>query len=167
MVRVKAEPLTAGAWAPFGWLPVEDTDPSDRLHQLEFKWQDVHVNVITHRSSEVVEHNGLFHCGDMYRHDTHTQALLVLDAPAVVAVAPASTSFDEALDAASIRAFTLQPLNSIVLHPGTWHWGPFPLGRDVVRLFNVQGYRYLEDNASVSLDERGFDVDIELCLGEP
>lgn len=162
MVRVKAEPLSASGWAPFGWLPVEDTDPSDRIHQLEFEWQDAHVNVITHRSSEVVQHDGLIHCAEMYRHDTHTQALLVLDAPAVVAVAPASTRFNGALDVSSIRAFTIQPLDSVVLHRGTWHWGPFPVRGDAVRLFNVQGYRYLEDNERVSLDDLGLDVDVEL-----
>ena len=39
-----------------------------------------------------------------------------------------------------------------MLHQGTWHWGPFPI-RDAssVRLLNVQGRRYAEDNASVDL----------------
>jgi ureidoglycolate hydrolase len=162
MVRVKAEPLSAVGWAPFGWLPVEDTDPSDRLNRLAFEWQDVHVNVIAHLASEVVQHDRLVHCAEMYRHDTHTQALLVLDSPAVIAVAPASTRFEDAQDVASIRAFILQPLDSVVLHRGTWHWGPFPVGGDSVRLFNVQGQRYLEDNSCVSLDDRRFDVEVEL-----
>jgi hypothetical protein len=34
---------------------------------------------------------------------------------------------------------------------GTWHWGPFPLGDEPVRLLNVQGRRYAEDNDSVDI----------------
>ena len=41
-----------------------------------------------------------------------------------------------------------------VLHRGTWHWGPFPLGDEPVLLFNVQGLGYARDNDSVSLPER-------------
>ena len=37
---------------------------------------------------------------------------------------------------------------------GTWHWGPFPVGPEAVRMFNVQGKRYAEDNASVDLAAR-------------
>ncbi len=43
----------------------------------------------------------------------------------------------------------------MVLHRGTWHWGPFPLGDEPVLLFNVQGLGYAQDNASADLGERG------------
>ena len=46
--QITPVPLTADAWAPFGWLPVPDTDPRDGDHRLEFEWQDVHVNRIGH-----------------------------------------------------------------------------------------------------------------------
>ena len=39
----------------------------------------------------------------------------------------------------------------LVLHRATWHWGPFPLGDEPVRLLNVQGLRYAEDNDSVDI----------------
>ena len=46
----------------------------------------------------------------------------------------------------------LEPGETVVLHRGTWHWGPFPIrGAASVRLLNVQGRRYAEDNASVDL----------------
>ena len=48
----------------------------------------------------------------------------------------------------------------MVLHRGTWHWGPYPVGADSVRLFNVQGLRYREDNDSIDLDALGAPVDI-------
>jgi ureidoglycolate hydrolase len=51
-----------------------------------------------------------------------------------------------------VRAFVLQPGETIVLHRGTWHWGPFPIGAATsVRLLNVQGRRYADDNASIDL----------------
>jgi hypothetical protein len=53
-------------------------------------------------------------------------------------------------------------LEPVVLHKGTWHWGPFPVAADAVRLFNVQGLRYAEDNACVDLASRGLEVDVVL-----
>jgi hypothetical protein len=53
-----------------------------------------------------------------------------------------------------VRAFRLRPLDRFALHRGTWHWGPFPVGTEPVQMFNVQGKRYAEDNASVDLAER-------------
>ena len=88
----------------------------------------------------------------MYRHETHTQVLSPLDAASVVAVAPATTTFSDTADLEAIRAFVLVPGETVVLHQGTWHWGPFPIrGARSVRLLNVQGRRYAEDNASVDL----------------
>ena len=78
----------------------------------------------------------------MYRHDSHTQALMPLNVDAIVAVAPADTDFSIGADLDQIRAFLLHPLDCFVLHQGTWHWGPFPLGPEPVRLLNVQGRGY-------------------------
>jgi hypothetical protein len=48
----------------------------------------------------------------------------------------------------------------VVLHRGTWHWGPYPLAAEAVRLFNVQGLRYREDNESVDLEAIEASVDV-------
>jgi ureidoglycolate hydrolase len=153
IVTLVAEPVTADAFTPFGWLPVADTDPADRVdgRTLTFEWADPHLNTIGHTFDEVEHTDGGTLCARMYRHDTHTQALMPLNVDAVVAVAPAGVDFSrpERLDA--VRAFLLHPLDCIVLHRGTWHWGPFPLGPEPVRLLNVQGRGYLDDNASVDL----------------
>ena len=46
-----------------------------------------------------------------------------------------------------------------MLHRGTWHWGPFPVGgATTVRLLNVQGLRYREDNADADLG--AYDVEV-------
>jgi ureidoglycolate hydrolase len=159
---VIAGPLTEDTWAPFGWLPVADTDPRDGDHRMTFEWGDVHVNLIGHGRSEVPETGNGLRCEMLYRHDTHTQSVMPLNVPAVIVVAPADIEFADERDAELIRAFRIEPLESLVLHRGTWHWGPFPIQGDEVRLFNVQGLRYAEDNRSVDLAAKDLSVDVVL-----
>ena len=155
MIPRRAGALTAEAFAPFGWLPVADTDPRDGDARLHFEWADPHLNVIAHASDEV-DHapSGDPLCAILYRHATHTQALMSLNVHAVVVVAPADATFESSRDLDLVRAFRVAPLAAFVLHRGTWHWGPFPLGTEAVQLLNVQGLGYARDNASVSLPER-------------
>ena len=155
--------ISAPEWAPFGWLPVEDTDPADGSHRLEFEWADPHVNIIGHSRDEVPTIDGGLRCNMMYRHLTHTQTLMPIDVECVVAVAPPGTEFAGPADLRLVRAFVLEPLESLVLHRGTWHWGPFPTRTDQVRLFNVQGLRYSEDNDMVDLAARGMPIDVAIA----
>jgi ureidoglycolate hydrolase len=141
---------------------VADTDPREGEHRLSFAWDDVHVNLIGHARAEVPETGDGLRCQMLFRHDTHTQTVMSLDVAAVIAVAPATQDFSAGADADSIRAFRLEPLQPVVLHKGTWHWGPFPVDAEWVRLFNVQGLRYAEDNACVDLAARGLDVEVVL-----
>jgi ureidoglycolate hydrolase len=164
MVQLTAQPVTADAWAPFGWLPRADTDPDDGKDTLHFEWADPHLNVIAHASDEVEHTPAGAICAVMYRHDTHTQALMSINCDAIVAVAPASVDFSDAAHLDTIRAFLVHPLDVFVLHQGTWHWGPFPLGQDPVRLLNVQGLRYAEDNRSVDLAQTAGAV-VEVVAG--
>jgi len=79
---------------------------------------------------------------------------------AVLAVAPPSVGLTSPADVELIRAFVLEPLESIVLYRGTWHWGPFPVSADEVHLFNVQGLRYAEDNDRADIEALGTPVDV-------
>jgi ureidoglycolate hydrolase len=160
--QVKAAPLTLQAWEPFGWLPVPDVDAAAGHHRLEFEWHDVHVNLIAHHLEEITRSGVLLRCDQMFHHWTHTQALLVLNCDAVIAVAPAAVTFAEMMDLLEIKAFTLKPLQSLVLSRGTWHWGPFPLDSPTVQLYNVQGFRYAEDNESYSFLDHSTVVDINV-----
>jgi ureidoglycolate hydrolase len=151
-VPVSTMPLAGAAFAPFGWLPVADTDPDDGRQTLHFEWADPHLNVIAHYPDEIERSAaGSPLCATLYRHATHTQALMVLNVDAVVAVAPADVTFSSPADLETVRTFRLRPQDVFVLHRGTWHWGPFPLGPEPVGLLNVQGLRYADDNASVDL----------------
>ena len=152
---VRTQTLTASAWAPFGWLPLPDTDPGDGEHTLHFEWDDAHLNTIEHTTDEVDATPDGLRCAVMYHHLTHTQVLTPLDATSVIAVAPPGTTFGAPADLDTIHAFVLEPGQTIVLHRGTWHWGPFPIrGATSVRMLNVQGRRYAQDNASVDLTAR-------------
>src|SRR5277367_3309618 len=106
------EPLTETEWSPFGWLPVADVDPRDGKETMTFEWADAHVNLIGHTLTEVpVTPTGL-RCEMLFRHDTHTQALMPLNVPAVIVVAPAAVEFTEDEEATTIRAFRIEPLES-------------------------------------------------------
>ncbi len=129
-ITIDAEPFAPDAWGEFGWVPVPDSDPTDGIHSLEFSWEDAHLNYISHGPDEVERVDGMFVVNRLYHHDMHTQALMP-----------------------SVRAFVLRPLDCIVLHRGTWHYGPFPLGDDPVQMLNLQGRRYEEDSAFVDLDD--------------
>jgi len=157
---IRPLPLDASTWSPFGWLPVADTDPADGTHRLAFDWDDVHVNRIRHRRDEVPAVDRGLRCQMLFRHATHTQVLMPLDTMAVVAVAPADLALDTVSDLADVTAFVLRPLEAVVLHRGTWHWGPFPVAAASVDLFNVQGHRYLEDNQRVDLEGPGIIVEV-------
>jgi ureidoglycolate hydrolase len=156
---IEAVPVTPSGWAPFGWIPVPDVDPTDGEHTLRYEWDDAHLNTIEHTTDEVDATEHGLRCAVMYRHETHTQVLTPLDAASVIAVAPADTTFTDAADVDTIRAFVVEPGETVVLHQGTWHWGPFPIrGASSVRLLNVQGRRYAEDNASVDLSDSTIEV---------
>lgn len=163
--RLRPGPLSADGWAPFGWLPLPDTDPLDGARTLEFAWGDPHVNVIAHHLDELEEADGGLACRELFRHDTHTQVLMPLDRAAVMVVAPPDDPLETPADGARMRAFLLRPLEAVVLGRGTWHWGPYPVLGPSVRLFNVQGRRYREDNARVDLKARGLGVDV--VAGDP
>ena len=103
--QIHPVPLTRDEWAPFGWLPVADTDPSDGDHRLEFAWQDVHVNRIGHRRDEVPSVAGGLRCEVLFRHATHTQVVMPLDVTAVVVVAPAEVAMRSSEDVDEVKAF--------------------------------------------------------------
>src|SRR5262249_30243906 len=104
-------------------------------------------------------------CELLNRHDTHTQVLMPVDADAYVVVAPAAVDFSDPVHLERVHAFRVPRYACFALHRGTWHWGPYPLDRaGSVRLLNVQGSRYREDNGIAWLArDRG--VVFEVMLG--
>ncbi len=157
---IRAQPFTPVGWAEFGWTPVPDTDERDGQSRLHFEWADAHLNLIGHDREEVPYTDDGVVCQMLFRHLTHTQALLILNVPAVMVVARPGAQFGCAADAGQLHAFLLRPLDSFVLHRGTWHWGPFPVSGQRVDMYNIQGLRYAEDNDCARLDQVGASVQV-------
>ena len=163
-VVIEVETLERDAFEPFGWLPAPEGDENDQRHALAFEWADAHLNYISHSADEVRRVPDGAVVERLYRHATHTQGLMPANAEAVLVVAPAAADFSTEADVRALRAFLLHPLDMVVLHRGTWHWGPFPTGADPVRLLNLQGRRYQEDNQSV---EPGAALGVQIAVAMP
>jgi ureidoglycolate hydrolase len=136
---------TRESFAPFGTLPPEEGDGNPTA-DLEFLWNDGSVNFIGHTLDELEVRDGRLRCELLNRHDTHTQTLMPMSGAAVVVVAPANLDFSEPAHFDAVRAFALPRHSCVHLHRGTWHWGPYPVGADQLRIFNVQGRGYANDN---------------------
>jgi ureidoglycolate hydrolase len=161
-ITVKAEPISVAAWEPFGQIPVDETEPVDPVH-LEFKLADPHCNFIFHSHDEVPRTPAGLICDHLNRHDTATQTLMPMNRDAVVVVAPAAVDFSSAEHLATIRAFLLRRYEIANLAIGTWHWGPFPVAPGQVRLLNVQGKGFPNDNLVAHL-ARDLGTVVEVAL---
>jgi ureidoglycolate hydrolase len=157
---IEVEPFDDSAWAAYGWVPVRDTDSRDGDFRLRYEWDDAHLNIIGHSLEEVTKTEKGLRCDELFHHQTHTQALMAINCDCVIVVAPADTTFDSPEDLDRIHAYLLQPLQPVVLHQATWHWGPYPFDDEPVSLLNVQGLRYAEDNGRTDLAGLGMSVEI-------
>ncbi len=141
-------PVTADAFARFGVLPPDEGD-GRATADLEFTRADGWVNYIGHTLAEIDVVDGAFRCDLMNRHDTHTQTLMPMSGDALIVVAPADVDFSEDAHFDTVAAFFLPQHTCVHLNRGTWHWGPYPVGSDTLRIFNIQGRGYPTDNAVV------------------
>jgi ureidoglycolate hydrolase len=149
IVRIDPVPLTADAFAPFGVLPGDEGVAPTA--DLEFQLDDGWVNYIGHTLDEVEVVDGALRCDVLNRHDTHTQTLMPVSGDAVVVVAPAGVPMTTRDHLSSVRAFLVRRYECVHLHRGTWHWGPYPLGAASLRIFNIQGRGYVNDNGIAAL----------------
>lgn len=160
-LRLQLDTVTHESWEPFGSIPSDEGSSHDRS-DLEFLWDDGHVNFIGHTNDEIgFSSDGAARCELLNRHDTHTQTLMPVDGDAYVVVAPAACDFSEAAHFDAIRAFRLPQYGVVHLARGTWHWGPYPIGQPSLRIFNVQGRGYTRDNGIVWL-ARDHDTVVEV-----
>jgi hypothetical protein len=141
---------TGESFAGYGVLPPDEGDGRPTA-DLEFLLDDGWVNYIGHTLDEIEVRDGRLRCELLNRHDTHTQTLMPMSGDAVVVVAPAAVDFSRPEHFDTVRAFALPQYTCVHLHRGTWHWGPYPVGADHVRVFNIQGRGYPNDNGVVAL----------------
>ena len=162
MKTVTLEPIAATieSFAPDGARPPAEGDGKPTA-DLEFLLNDGWVNFIGHTLEEIEHDDGRLRCDLLNRHDTHTQTLMPMSGPAIVVVAPPAADFSQPAHFDAVRAFALPVHTCVHLHRGTWHWGPYPVGTDSVRIFNIQGRGYPNDNGIVWL-ARDHDVVYEV-----
>jgi ureidoglycolate hydrolase len=163
-IELVTEPLSAASFAPFGVLPPDEGDGRPTA-DLEFLQHDGWVNYIEHTLDEITASTDGYRCELLNRHDTHTQTLMPVSGPAVIVVAPSGVDFTNAGDFDTVHAFALPVLSCVHLHRGTWHWGPYPLGAAEVRIFNIQGRGYPNDNGVVHfVRDHGLAYDVKSTL---
>ena len=122
---MRAEPLTADGFAPFGQV-VKEGDMVMELRDDEV----FHLNVLHYERAEL-------RCDHLNRHHRATQALVALAGkPTLLVVAPKAFDFSTDAHLSSVRAFICDGTAGVNLSLGTWHWGPYPI-LDYVDLVNV------------------------------
>ena len=149
-IALSLEPATRESFAPYGVLPPLEGDGHPTA-DLVFTRNDGWVNFIGHTLDEVAVRAGRLRCELLNRHETHTQTLMPMSADALVVVAPAGVDFSRPEHLDTVKAFALPQYSCVHLHRGTWHWGPYPVGAEEVRVFNIQGRGWPTDNKVVEL----------------
>lgn len=127
MDNVRAMALTAAELQPFGHL-LSDSNapiPTDEGFGFGLTVSDLPISknlctgllVCEPRSTAVSK---------MERHLKTPEILVALEGDSLLCLAP-PTAKTKDLHKAS-KAFMVRQGEALVLHPGTWHWIPFPLG---------------------------------------
>ena len=87
-----------------------------------------HLNTIEHTTDEIDAHRTRAPVrGDVPARDAHAGAHRRSTRHRSSRWRPPRPTFANAADLEAIRAFVLVPGETVVLHQGTWHWGPFPI----------------------------------------
>ena len=152
VIPVRAEPLTAAAFSPFGQVLAREPDQAI-IGALD--GEELSLNILTY------QHRGL-RVDHLNAHHRATQALFPLGRSALLVVAPPGTTFENRLGLDSVSAFVIDGTAGVNLDFGTWHWGPYPI-HDEVSIVNLQGRNFADDNEVAHL-ERDLGVVIEVVL---
>ena len=140
VLKIKAEPLTAEAYAPFGQI----VEPGRcQLHCSDGQYT-ARLMTLEPAPSRVSKVN---------RHFDHVQLFVPLDsAPMLLVVAPAHVS-GEPFDPNTVRAFVNDGSKAFTFGVGTWHLAPRGLV-DGAQVINVQGSRYMEHTELIDFEEQ-------------
>ncbi len=148
--RLTAVRVSDESFAPFGRVLGRDDDDAARRVVARFhRGQEPMPSIILE-----VNPDGVPSCGWLARHHDQTQALTPIDGPIVVVLAPAGTDPRTDIGRAAATAFVADVGEGIQLDEGVWHWAA-SVRRGAVRVANLQGHRWPEDNEIVSLEDEG------------
>jgi ureidoglycolate lyase len=150
VLQIKAEPLTAAAYRPFGQVIGIDKV------QMKIVNDRFRMGTITMKCQP-------FRITHLNRHIRSTQALIPLGGKAcLVVVAPPTIDLDHPEDLQQVRAFINDGSYGVNIDLGTWHMALLPLGPEI-SMVNVQGEHAGEDTEERSFEE-AFDTVLEIIL---
>jgi ureidoglycolate lyase len=150
ILQIKAEPLTAETFRPFGQIIGVDTV------QMKIVNDRFRMGLITMTYQP-------FRISHLNRHIRSTQALIPLGGKAcLVVVAPPIVTLDTLEDLKQVKAFINDGSCGINIDLGTWHMVPLPLGPKI-SMVNIQGEYSGEDTEERSFSEK-LDAVIEVIL---
>jgi ureidoglycolate hydrolase len=147
---LQARRITEASFAPFGRVLGSDDDDLSRRVVGRFRnGQEPMPSVIRE-----VNPDGVPCCEWLARHHDQTQALTPIDGPIVLVLVPAGIDPLGPEGQAAAAGFVAEIGQGIQLDEGVWHWAA-SVRRGSVRVANVQGHRWPEDNEIVSLVDAG------------
>ena len=150
VLQIKAEPLTADAYHPFGQVIGMDKV------QMKIVNDRFRMGTITMKCQP-------FRITHLNRHIKSTQALIPLGGRAcLVVVAPPTVDLDSPEDLTQVKAFINDGSYGVNIDLGTWHMALLPLGSEM-SMVNIQGEHAGEDTEERSFEE-AFDTVIEVVL---
>jgi ureidoglycolate lyase len=125
---VRAEPISAEAFAPYGQVvTAQAANPDGRdvsltvVQDVDFSGGPTIIRALTFRWRA-------FSFTHLEQHGSFTQAFLPADGkPALVVVAMPVGAVGSDPDLDTLKAFVLDGTQGILLNKGTWHFAPFPL----------------------------------------
>jgi ureidoglycolate lyase len=149
VLKIKAEPLTVEAYAPFGsvveagrlQLHCNDGQYTARLHTLE---------------------PAVARVSRINRHFDHSQLFVPLaNVRTLLVVAPSHVS-GERFDPSSVRAFVTDGNQAFTFNLGVWHNAPRALSGSPAQMINVQGSRYMEHTELIDFEQlTGTAIEVE------
>jgi ureidoglycolate lyase len=164
--RIKAEPLSLDAFAPFGKFANLINPVTDKLGEkpVEFFRDMLQLKVSSSGSlsySTCRVEPRPFIVDVLEYHTDCAEGILPLDNDILVQVAPA-THPNDPVPVDKLRAFYVPKGTIVTINPGVWHWGPFSVNNQPANiLINLPERTYANDCIVVDLD--GADkVEIEL-----
>jgi ureidoglycolate lyase len=149
-IRIKAQPMTAESFAPYGRVL------GDARQGLDMTEGQFTARVMTvKRVPETLDR--------INRHMDHSQLFIPLNGDRVVVVVAPPDVPMEGFDASKIAAFVTDGNQQFIFHTGTWHIEPRALAKDECTVINVQTDIFRNHTELLHLeDDCGVEVKLEV-----
>lgn len=146
VLRIRAEPLTADAYRPFGQVI-----GIDRV-RMQIVNDRFHMDTIT------IEHQP-FRISHLHRHLKSTQALIPLGGKAcLVVVAPPTVDLHNPADLTQVQAFINDGSCGVNIDLGTWHVPLLPFGSEM-NMVSIQG-----EHVGKDIEQRSFEATFQTVI---